>query len=178
MPSSAGQSGGARSSRRRTTARRAGVLFALAAVLSGVVGYGIRRTQHDLHVVTTDLRRVDRALQDEGVAVQAAGERRRTTEATLDRTLVRLRRERDVRRDVRAEFDALSIELGKRREQLRSTSSDLGARQKQLDLLNFCLVGVAKAMNEAAYDADSRAIETLRTIAPVCALATGAETRT
>jgi len=151
--------------------RRIAVIVALGLLLAGGVFYGIRRNQHDLDVVTGELRHAERVLHEERVAVSAAGERRREAEATLDRTLARLAHERQVRGAARALFDEITAQLAERRQELRDTSSDLEWRAKQLDYLNFCLAGVAKALNEASYDADARAVETLRSFADVCALA-------
>ncbi|MDQ1521452.1 MAG: hypothetical protein QOI55_2525, partial [Actinomycetota bacterium] len=105
--------------------------------------------------------------------VKDAGARRRAGEAALDATIRRLQRERSTHREVGDLYRVITVELAQRRKDLNATSSDVELRARRLDQLNQCLTGVAQAMKEASYDANSRVVATLQSVADVCAAARG-----
>jgi chromosome segregation ATPase len=151
------------------------VVLAASAVLlaSALVGAAIVQTQHDYDGVSADLQRVNQSLDEERGAVGEAAQRRRDAEAVLARVLDRLEHERSDRSDVRSLYEVISAQLEEKLDELESTSGNLELRARQLDQLNQCLSGVAAAMKLAAYDADSRVIESLEAVADVCASARG-----
>lgn len=141
------------------------VVLALVAAAVGVALHGVRDAQR---AVDRDLGMTNRLLDDEQKAVSVAGSRRAATDALLATTIARLDAANDARHQVRVFYDAIERDLKRKRAQLQQTTSDVKARSDQLDKLNLCLAGVAQAMQQASYAAQSRVIATLQSVAGVC----------
>jgi hypothetical protein len=161
----------------RAANRRVSIVVAAVLLFTTVVGVAITRTRHEADARNADLQRVNHTLDEERVAVAAAAQRRRDAEAVLGRVLDRLEHERSDRSDVRSLYEVISAQLKAKLDELETTSENLELRARQLDQLNQCLTGVAAAMKLAAYDADSRVLETLDAVADVCASARGLTTK-
>jgi hypothetical protein len=159
--------------RPRLRAHRSLVLGVALALTAAMLGLGIRNAERDMDAVRDDLAAADRALRNEELAVVAAGERRRETEATLQATLTRLGEAQEARQAVRTLYEAISKDLEAQRAMLRTTEIDLYTRAYQLGQLEQCLTGVAAAMRQASYDADEAVLETLASVASVCEAARG-----
>jgi chromosome segregation ATPase len=161
----------------RPDRRRVAVAAGVIVLVIAIVGVVIVRTRHDSERLDAQLQRVNQSLEEERVALREAAQRRRDAEAALTRVLDRLAHERSDRTEVRSFYEVVSAQLEEKLNQLESTSGDLELRARQLDQLNQCLTGVAAAMKLAAYDADSRVIETLQAVAEVCESARGLTTK-
>jgi hypothetical protein len=147
--------------------RWAALLVVLALVVTGAL-VALDNVRDDTSRVRDDLAATDELLDAERVAVGTAGAQRERADATLAATIDRLGDANDARHDVEVYFRALRNNLREQQAKLQSTNIDAYVRTQQLNKLNECLTGVATAMRQASYDAQSRVIETLQSVARVC----------
>jgi chromosome segregation ATPase len=148
--------------------RRYSVLALALAIVATAAGISFRDVHDAQRAVDRDLATTRSLLEDEQQAVAAAGARRADADALLASTIARLDGAHDALHQVRVLYDALTRDLKAKQAKLEQTTADVKARSDQLDKLNLCLAGVAQAMQQASYAAQSRVIATLQSVAGVC----------
>lgn len=122
------------------------------------------RTRSTLADTRADIRRTESDL------ATATGERR-AAQATLGDQVAALAARRDERDAAQADLDVVTLILAQAQAQLTASQVDLIEGAVRLDAFDRCLVGVAKALNQAAVGDTGGLAATIRGIEGDCAQA-------
>jgi uncharacterized protein (DUF3084 family) len=150
--------------------------IAVSIVLVGVISAGVGLAANAWFDTRAETDRTVAALRDTRAELAAAEGDLATATAELETERATLRAEletlgtRQDERDTASDsLDAAKLQLADLQTQLEAATADLEDRTTRLDALNRCLVGVAKALNQASVNDIAGMAATIGGIEGTCA---------